>query len=143
MTNLQDETEKIEQFVLQGLQNFVSDKGAPTVMGIYSCPMDGWISLNFNKAKSLEQTFYNCPDFEFVEYSLLDSQNWTEEYESDNSMWLNQTLTYRYNLGDGDEELNIFIYNFLRNLLLKLNSKSILPNTFIQFLDSKIAEAII
>jgi hypothetical protein len=143
MTNLQDDAEKIEQFVLAGSQNFFDEHGAPIIMGIYCCPSSGWISLNFNKGKTLEQTFYNCPDFEYVEYSLIGLYDWTQEYESGAGIWKNKTLTYKYNSDQGDEELNIFIYNFLKTLILEINGKTTLPPTFIQFLDSKIGGEVI
>ncbi|HEX8549821.1 MAG TPA: hypothetical protein VF691_22865 [Cytophagaceae bacterium] len=143
MTNLQDDAEKIEQFVLEGFNKFFTENGAPTVMGIYCCPSSGWISLNFNKEKTLEQTFYNCPDFEYVEYSLIDLYDWVQEYESGSGVWKNKTTTYKYNIDDGDEGLNIFIYNFLKTLILEISGKTTLPATFIQFLDSKIGEEVI
>jgi hypothetical protein len=83
MINLKSDFEVIQAFILDGVSHFINEKGQPESIGVYSSPNNGWVSLNFNLDSSIEATGYNCPDFEFVEYSFLEFGSWEREYHSD------------------------------------------------------------
>lgn len=144
MVELKNDYKTIQQFIINGLENFVKDVNTPSIMGIYCCPRSGWISLNFNIGHNLNEEDYYCPDFEFVEFDLIEFNTWEEEYESGEGVWIDDNLkTYHYNFDYGDEGLNSFFYPFLKNLILSLNEEYKLPSTILQFLDSSIHEKII
>lgn len=144
MVELKNDSDKIKQFIIAGLEKFTKDVSTPTAMGVYCCPWSGWISLNFNITHSFKQEDYSCPDFEFVEFDLMNFDNWQEEYESFESIWIDDnSKTYHGHLGDGDEALNAFFFPFLKNLIVNLNKEIKLPSTILQFLDSNFHEKII
>ncbi|MDP9079672.1 MAG: hypothetical protein M3O71_19770 [Bacteroidota bacterium] len=143
MVELINDREPITQFIIEGLEKFVVEVGKPSIMGIYCCPWSGWITLNFNVTFSLEEQNYSCPDFEFVEFDIVEFQKWEEEYESDQGVWVDDSKNYEYNFDEGDEGLNSFFYSFLKNLIFSLNEKYKLPSTIVQFLDSRICERVI
>jgi len=144
MVELKNDIEKINQFIIAGLEKFTEEVSIPSVMGIYCCPWMGWISLNFNITHSLNEEDYYCPDFEFVEFDIIDFDNWQEEYESFERIFVDdRSETYHSNLGDSDEDLNSFFFPFLKNLIINLSERHKLPSTILQFLDSNLREKII
>ena len=137
MINLKDSQEEINKFILSGLEKFRNQYGEPNSIGIYCSPTNGWISINFNKEKSLVSTNNNCPDFEFVEYDSLKSENWREEYESNNPAWINpEGDTLEFTDNSTDEELNKFYFNYLDTLISELKKANQTPEILLQMLDS-------
>lgn len=144
MLELKNDINNIQQFIIAGLEKFTSEVNGPSVMGVYCCPWSGWISLNFNISRSLNGEDYNCLDFEFVEFDIIEFNNWQEEYDSFEGVWVDEnSKIYNFNLDDGDEGLNGFFYRFLKDLLINLNKEYKLPSTVLQFLDSKFHAKII
>ena len=144
MIDLKDDNEKIMQFIIAGLENFSKEVREPAIMGIYCCPWSGWITLNFNISYSFSEVSYSCPDFEFVEYDFIEFKHWEEEYESLEGLWTDNNLkVYGVNRSEGDEGLNKFFFDYLKDIVVNLNEKSRLPPTLLQFLDSKFCKKII
>jgi len=144
MVELKNDIDNIKQFIIAGLEKFTKDVNRPSIMGVYCCPRMGWISLNFNITHSFNQENYYCPDFEFVEFDLIEFENWQEEFDSMERIWIDDnSKTYHSNWGDGDEALNGFLFPFLKNLIVNLNKEIKLPSTVLQFLDSRFNEKII
>ena len=79
MVILDNYLSEIESFVLNSIQKFTSENQQPSSIGIYCCPWAGWLTTNFNISTTLEETENNCPDFEFVEFGLLELDKWQEE----------------------------------------------------------------
>ena len=61
--------EEINEFLQSSIDGFMTNHGSPTAIGVYTCPQSGWMSGNFNISRSLEEVGFNCPDFEFVEFT--------------------------------------------------------------------------
>lgn len=134
MINLEDYTQSIQEFITSSRINFLKEYGRPNSIGIYCCPWAGWISTNFNTMKTLEDVHYNCPNFEFVEFSLLTLNEWADEYDSDKPEYVFFGNKY-IPIDEGNEELNAFFFNFLRPHI-KLLKEEIDQPILIQFLDS-------
>lgn len=144
MVNLKEDSENINQFIISGFERFSNEVQRPTMMGVYCCPWSGWITLNFNITYNLNEAFYSCPDFEFVEYEIIEFKHWEEECESMAGIWSDNKLeTYQFNINDGDEGINKFFFFYLKNLIINLNQQYKLPAVLIQMLDSKFCEKVI
>jgi len=139
MIDLRDYKNKIAQFILNGLNKFTMENGEPHTMGIYSCPCNGWISLNFNGDQ--HPGTKNCPDFEFVEYDLIDFEGWSKEYEND-SEWIDIVGHKLKLVFEGDEALNKLIFDLLKSIAVELKQSNQLPAVFLQMLDSSQEELI-
>ena len=138
-------TKSIKEFIVKVICDFEKKYGAPQSIGIYSCPWSGWISMNFNLTKQLEEVYYNCPDFEFVEYDLIDFSEWSEKYE----MSIDSSLIIQFDNEihsinpetQGDETLNQIFFQYLKRVVRGIdfnkNYKIVL-----QMLDSNCVETI-
>jgi len=131
----------IEKFVIEGANKFRLEHGEPYFMGLYSCPSIGWISLNFNTNENF--SVLNCPDFEYVEYDLIEFEEWISEYESGSSEWMDLSGdTIILGMGDSDEVLNITFFHFLKLIIEGLKQANQLPKVLVQLLDSRFKEEI-
>ncbi len=141
MVDLNKKTEEIKAFLNSSIIRFQAENEEPNSIGIYCCPWSGWISINFNVNKKLPDTENNCSDFDFVEFDLMEISEWENEYETDNPEFkLNDSIkTHNHDLGD--ENLNQFIFEYLKPIVteLKGNSNS---DFLLQMLDSNLAEVI-
>tara|TARA_R110000764_G_scaffold232047_1_gene324026 strand:- start:55 stop:894 length:840 start_codon:yes stop_codon:yes gene_type:complete len=138
MILLEKYSQQIEDFVIRTLADFKEKEGEPSSMGIYCCPSSGWISLNFNIKKTVKETEHNCPDFEYVEFGLIDFEDWTNEYDSKHASWQDETgFVFKYDDELGDEGINNFFFIYLKSLYWAISKKHRLPDTLIQMLDSK------
>ncbi len=62
----------------------------------------------------------NCPDFDFVEFSLYEASEWAEKYESEDELVVIDARGSRVVLdviAEGDEALNHVFFHFLHDLL--------------------------
>jgi len=144
MVDLRNDTEKIEKFIVAGLEKFSEEVQNPVMMGVYSCPWASWISLNFKITYSLDGRSYYCPDFDFVEYDFMEFKNWEEEYHGAEGTWIiNDSNVYNSTHDDGSERLNKFFFGYLKDVLIGLNNKHKLPSTLLQMLDSNCCEKVI
>ena len=144
MVDLKGDSENIKQFIIAGLERFSKEVQKPVMIGIYCCPWSGWIMLNFNISYRLNEESYYCLEFEFVEYEMLELKHWEEEYQTGEGIWTDDNLkVYRTNHDEGDEGLNKFFFNYLKELIANLNEKHKLPSTQLQFLDSNCREKVI
>jgi hypothetical protein len=141
MVKLLDYKDKIKEFILSTFNKFTSEQFRPYVIGVYCCPWSGWISMNFNITK--DASLDSCPDFEFVEYDLIDFEDWENTYGHGDSKWRGingEVLTLKWDAGD--EVLNELFFHFLKSIVLELKESTALPLTLIQMLDSKYYELI-
>ena len=125
--------DKIEGFILEAIQKFTTQHGNPNSIGIYCCPWSGWVTMNFNVIKSLEETKNNCPDFEFVEFDVLDFQEWQDEYESDSPEYQTGNKVLHPDPDEGDEGVNKIFFSYLLSIVTNTKLKS---KILLQFLDS-------
>jgi hypothetical protein len=141
---LNKDTTRIKEFITKAIYNFEKQHGNPKSIGVYSCPWAGWITMNFNLTKKLEEADWNCPDFEFVEYSFIDFREWNEKYE----MSINSSLIIQFDKihsinpeTQGDETLNQIFFQYLKRVVRGIdfnkNYKIVL-----QMLDSNCVETI-
>lgn len=135
MIQLENETEKILQFIQNGITAFETTHGKAGSMGLYCCPWSGWLSLCFNKTRTIAETQQNCPDFEFVEFAMLDRSAWADEYESDNMSFRFENAELVRDETFGDEQLNRFVFNYLETLLPEIQKTFAAP-VLLQMLDS-------
>jgi hypothetical protein len=134
---------KIEEFILNGVNEFSSEKSKIQTVGVYSCPRNGWISLNFNKTIDLESTGKNCPNFEFPEYFLMNLFFWELEYEKENpSIIDSKGEIVDLPTGFNDDEFNAPFFKLLQNILEALSIKLNVNEIYLQTLDSKFEEQI-
>ena len=136
MVNLNDYKNKIKDFVLTSAKKFTSEKGNANSFGIYCCPWAGWLTTNFNVNKSIKETNNNCPDFEFVEFDILDLTEWEKEYESDAPLYKIDETIFNFNHDMGDEKLNQIFLDYLEPLIIDIKSRTN-QQILLQFLDSK------
>ena len=141
MIILDNYTHQIEEFIQNSIERFKIEKGVPNSIGIYCCPWSGWVTTNINLGKTLEETDNNCPDFEFVEFDLLELPEWEEEYGNDNPVFESNGLTMKFNHDLGDEIFNEAIFNFLIPIIYRIKGKNNCEFLF-QMLDSSFVKSI-
>ena len=135
MINLNDYSSKIENFIQDSIYKFQNQQQMPATIGIYCCPWAEWLTINFN----ISLTQGNCPDFEFVEFDVLELVGWQNEYEKDFPEFKIDGLIKRHNHNFGDEHFNKLVFEFLKPIVSKLKKKY--NSTFLlQMLDSRYVE---
>ena len=139
MIQFSDDQEQISQFLETSLNKFRAEQQDPASMGIYCSPQSGWLTTNFNSIQTLAEANNNCPDFEFVEFDILELPAWQEEYESEEPVFKTANAELTLTADMGDEDLNEFIFNFLLLFAKDLRSRSGIP-VLLQILDSKFAQ---
>jgi hypothetical protein len=129
---------KIKEFVIETTNEFINEHGQIQTLGVYTCPRSGWISMNFNQMKDLVISEYNCPDFEFVEFKLLNIDDWETEYEKKEPtiLEINGNIL-RLNKDFGDDEFNKPFFKWLLSILTTISSQLSAIEIYLQFLDSK------
>ncbi|MGD1895290.1 MAG: hypothetical protein ACFB15_32445 [Cyclobacteriaceae bacterium] len=142
MVDLEEYRSEIEHFLIDGISKFRREVGEPNLIGVYCCPWSGWISLNFNVKKKLSETKENCPDFEYVEFNMIDFESWADEYESEQPVWRYRNSIYQDNLDEGDAGLNRLFFIFMKELIQKMNTGGAAPIILLQLLDSEFTERI-
>ncbi|MEM9672722.1 MAG: hypothetical protein AAF992_09000 [Bacteroidota bacterium] len=142
MVNLEEYRSEIEHFLIDGISKFKREVGEPNSLRVYCCPWSGWISLNFNVKKKLAETKDNCPDFEYVEFDMIDFESWADEYESEQPGWRYRNSIYEDNSDEGDTGLNRFFFIFMKQLIQKMNVGDTAPIILLQMLDSEFTERI-
>lgn len=135
MVVLDNYKEKISDFIFESVDKFTVQHGDPSSVGIYCCPWSGWVSVNFNRSKSFEETNQNCPDFEYVEYELLDFPEWEDEYNGDKPMYQTGDKIIQVSHEEGGEELNRIFFSFLFPIIAGVKTR-INKKVLLQFLDS-------
>jgi hypothetical protein len=136
MIDLENSEENIRKFIVDSIESFKIQNGKFTSIGVYCCPWMGWISMCFNVDKPLSATGYNCPDFDVVEFEILELDNWEEEYENGHPTYKLNDKKIELNVDSGDEVLNELVFKFLSNIILKI--KNIYQeHILLQMLDSK------
>lgn len=97
------------------------------------------MTTNFNLDRTLKQTENNCPNFQFVEFDLLELAAWQEEYENDNPEFKINGATIKHNHDFGVEKLNELIFSYLKPIVKRLQDKN--QSIFVlQMLDSSFVE---
>jgi len=135
MVVLDDYKSKIDEFIVEAVEKFKTLHGNPNSVGIYCCPWSGWLTINFNLKKSLQETNNNCPDFEFVEFDVLDFPEWQDEYESNAPKYQAGASITKFNHEEGDEDLNKIFFAYLLPIVTETNIR-IKHKILLQFLDS-------
>lgn len=141
MVNLDRSIRQIEEFIQNSVEKFQIENGSPNSIGVYCCPRAGWLTTNFNLAKTLKDTENNCPDFQFVEFDFLELPEWQEEFENDSPEFEINGQAIEHNHDLGDEKLNEMVFSYLKPIISKLKNKN--NSTFlIQMLDSNFVEVV-
>ncbi|MDF2192350.1 hypothetical protein [Paraflavitalea sp. CAU 1676] len=138
MVNLDIYTDTILDFIHSSTERFTSEHAQPSSIGIYCCPWAGWLTINFNLHKSPEETGNNCPDFEFVEYAVLDLAAWQLEYEQDEPEFWTSGSKASYDEEKGDVTINSIVFSFLAPLMPYVKKRHPQP-VLLQLLDSEYA----
>ena len=141
MIDLNKDTLTIKEFLTTSIESFRLINKAPNSIGIYCCPWLGWISINFNVNKKLTETKNNCPDFEYVEYDLLEMPEWGNEYQTDNPEFKINNKIKIPNHDLGDEGFNKLIFDYLKPIVIEFKA-SHQSDFLLQMLDSNLAEEI-
>ena len=138
MLKLKEFNQRIVTGIKQAISAFSQEHKEPKAIGIYSCPSSGWVSINFNKKKNISQVDSNCPDFEFVEFSLIELPEWTAEYESEEIQIKTGFLSkIKISPEDGDESFNKVIFDYLCDLCQPILLPQFSGKVLIQMLDSE------
>lgn len=141
MVILKNNLNQIENFIQNSIQKFQLENGKPSSIGIYCCPWAGWLTINYNISKSIDETYMNCPDFEVVEFSYVEFPEWQEEYENDLPKFELGEKIFECNQDFGDEELNQLFFNYLKPIVSKIK-ENINSEFLLQMLDSSFSEKI-
>ena len=96
---------------------------------------------NFNIDKHLSETDNNCPDFQYVEFDILDLPEWSAEYEKEDPMYQLNDSIIRHDHDTGDEKLNQLIFEYLKPIMIVFKKKHDF-NFLLQMLDSEQVAAI-
>jgi hypothetical protein len=131
----------IRGFIENSIEQFITTHGHPSIVGIYCCPWSGWLTINFNKEKSLEESHHNCPDFQYVEFDTLPLPDWQTEYEKDKPEFEINGRIVQHHHQLGDENLNELIYIHLKPLVNTIKDKYQCL-LLLQMLDSRFVEVI-
>lgn len=141
MINLDEKTKQIEEFIQSSIDKFRIENGNPNAVGIYCCPWAGWLTTNFNLDKTLDETYNNCPDFQFVAFDSLESPELEEECEKDYPEFEINGQIIQHDQDSGDEKLNELIFNYLKSIARELKNKN--NSIFlVQMLDSSLVQQV-
>ncbi len=135
MKNLDADIPMIEDFIQKSIDRFTAEIGVPGAVGIYCCPWSGWLTTHFNTDKTIPESHLNCPDFQFVEFDFLELPDWQEEYEQESPVFEFNGIRFRHDHNLGDENLNGFIFNCLKPVVMNLRHRN-KPQFLLQLLDS-------
>lgn len=127
--------EEILTFINTSIEKFSGDHGQAKSIGIYVCPWAGWLTTNFNLIKTIEDTKSNCPDFEFVEFDLLELPEFQREYESHAPCFLIGDKIMEMDTDLGNEGVNVIVFNVLLPLIRQMK-KNMTQEILVQMLDS-------
>jgi len=136
MIILEDEQDLITNFITDSIEDFKTQKGKFNSVGIYCCSWAGWLSLSFNIVNTISDTSFNCPDFEIVEFNLLELGKWSKEYEKEAPTYIFEGKTTVFNFDLGDEAINEVFFKFLSSIILNLKN-DIQVDVLLQMLDSE------
>ena len=124
MLNLNSSESVIKDFIVQAIDQFKPEEGEPSQIGIYCCPWIGWITINFNlKVEDSRST----PDFNFVEFDIIDFEDWQQEYEAEEAKYMLGDKLIEHNSDLGDERLNELFFRFLQPIVKELQLRYKLP----------------
>lgn len=140
MVNFNDSSELIENFIQSSINKFILEEGTPSSVGVYCCPWAGWITTNFNINSTLEETENNCPDFEFVEYEIIDLENWEDEYTQENPVFLmnGNKIFFQH---ESTDKFNGLVFSFLLPIVKKIKDKNDML-FILQMLDSEFVQVV-
>ena len=102
-------------------------------MGIYCCPRMGWLTTNFNLTNDNTD---NCPDLEYVEFDIIEFEDWQNEYEKDSPKFVLQERTVEHNHDLGDEHMNRIIFEYLKPIAREIGDEFNI-RILLQMLDSE------
>jgi len=144
MIKINDYSVKIKNEINSIITKYLSEHKEINSVGIYSCPWSGWISLCFNKNKTINDSGSNCPDFEFVEYGMIQIPEWEKEYNSEKiEIKENALKTFRPDLEkEGDDAFNKIFFDYLKKIAKEELTLKYKDKILIQMLDSKYLEII-
>lgn len=138
MIDLNTYNDVIRDFIAKGISDFKSKEGEPSQIGIYCSPWIGWITINFNLSVVDSKS---APDFDFVEYDMIDFEDWLQEYEAKEANYMLDGELFEHNSDLGDEHLNEFFFKFLKPIVKDLQVRYKIP-FLLQFLGSAQRELI-
>jgi len=147
--DLRDFIQPLEQFVLTGIQDFHAENPEVkiTQISLYSCPWSGWVSLCFSK--KIQQVL-NCPDMDYVEFSLFEASAWTNVYEEHEQFHIVRhdggVFEFDHNTM-WDEDFNSSFFNLIGYVLKQQSVVKVIRSCIrneitvgVQMLDSKLNE---
>lgn len=138
MKNLNEDIPLIERFAHDTIGKFIETQGVPSSIGFYCCPWSGWLTINFNLDRTLEKAKHNCPDFQVLDFGILDLPDWEAEYNKEYPVFMVDGIETKFNHYLGDEKFNELIFNFLKPIITKLKDKY-KASFLLQSLDSSFA----
>ena len=114
--NLKQAASPLEKALTAGIERFIAAHDRPRAVGVYAHPVGGWVSLNFNTQGNVADSGANCPDFDYVEYELLDFPNWQIAYGQEPlklTTYRGKTKTLK---NYGDEQFNEPFFELLMDV---------------------------
>ena len=133
--NLEIFQDQIQNFISNSLTDAENKFDGINSLGIYISPVNGWISISVNYNTKIEETNFNCPDFDSVEFQLLDLPEWSEEGEKEHPIFIYGNNKLNWN-GE-NETLNKFIFNYFVGLIIPSIIADFKKPLLVQMLDSK------
>ena len=76
MLDLRKDLVIVDKYIRTSIAQFQSNVGEPSWIGVYSCPWEGWITLNFDTSKDLDEDNQYCLGLEYVDYSSFEFTSW-------------------------------------------------------------------
>lgn len=143
MIKLSDFDSRIINGIDESIQKYLGQHGSFSALGIYSCPWSGWVSICFNRTKTISDAEENCPDFEDVEYGMIEIEEWSNEYNSDKSIIEYNNKTHELEIEEvGDDGYNVYFFKYLIDIVNTKYGIKYKNKILIQMLDSEYFEII-
>lgn len=111
-------------------------------LGIYVNPSNGWISTNIQTSWD-ENTELNCPDFDLVEFDIVNFPKWHEAYQSFEAVKITfANFESTVERGFNDDDFNKPFFIFMSQIINENRNTFDTHRIFLQFLDSQYEEII-
>jgi hypothetical protein len=120
MIDLSKQSDQVQKWMDDTIPRFLTEfpEQTPTSIGLYSSPVNGWVSLCVDVHTEPQSLRTSGPDFTHPEYALLEFAEWQNEYESTSPIIKrHDSVIVRFNHSQGDEVFNQPFFDFFMRVV--------------------------